>query len=96
MTPYTSPVGSFAANLYGLYDMAGNVSEWCWDWYATPYAGGINPHGPAVSPYVFTGGRVTRGGDWLNGAELARCAARRFQPPFFADDYIGFRCVRGL
>jgi formylglycine-generating enzyme required for sulfatase activity len=93
-SPDTSPVGSFAPNGYGLYDMAGNVFQWCWDWYGTSYAGGSDPHGPASSPY---GDRVLRGGNWYGYADDARCAGRDYNGPGNGSyGYSGFRCVRGL
>ena len=97
VSPYTSPVGSFAANGYGLHDMAGNLWEWVWDgydstYYGQPAATQDNSRGPAgVLSY-----RVLRGGLWSYVANVARCADRNYYGPSNAYVVIGFRCVRGL
>ena len=88
--PYTSPAGYFAPNTHGLYDMGGNVFAWCWDWYGTPYAGGLDPRGP-----ISATSRVLRGGSWYYFAYDLRCAARHFAVPSYAYIYEGFRCARG-
>ena len=91
---YTAPVGSFPANDYGLFDMAGNVAEWCGDWYDPAYytrSQFENPTGPSSGTY-----RVIRGGSWYARARELRCAARQFFRPSRADGFIGFRLVRQL
>ena len=88
--PYTSPVGAFPDNVYGLYDMAGNVYEWCWDWHGSyTSASQTDPTGPDSGS-----GHVIRGGGWHSSASSSRCAARhRYNPgtaPFFC---VGLRLV---
>jgi formylglycine-generating enzyme required for sulfatase activity len=89
--PYSSPVGSFAPNGYGLYDMAGNMDEWCWDIPESYTAGSqqTNPHGAASG-----WGRVNRGGSWDSTAFHCRVAISFHQ--YRTDNYIdrGFRIAR--
>lgn len=89
--PWTTPVGYYMANGYGLYDMTGNVWEWCNDWY-TGYSvcnpsPCVNPRGPASGSY-----RVLRGGSWISNDYNLTCAARFNGGPFFLYFHtVGFR-----
>ncbi len=82
---FTAPVGSFPPNGYGLYDMAGNVAQWCLDLYQPVTASG--PFKPGIL-------HLLKGGSWFSQARDLRCAARQSAPPQSTDGFIGFRVVR--
>jgi formylglycine-generating enzyme required for sulfatase activity len=84
-------VGTFAPNKWGLYDMHGNVEEWCWDWYdADYYESGPDqdPHGPASGSE-----RVVRGGRWSDPGKWLRSAYRYMWGPGYFGSGMGFRLV---
>jgi formylglycine-generating enzyme required for sulfatase activity len=86
----THPVGEKKANEWGLYDMHGNVREWCGDWYAEKYGAGAakNPRGPSSGKY-----RVLRGGSWIDYS--SRSAVRLASYPSDGFYCLGFRVVCG-
>jgi iron(II)-dependent oxidoreductase len=82
----------YGASVFGAFDMAGNVREWCLDWYQVDYYGispATNPSGPTSGKY-----RVTRGGSWADDPYHARTASRSHHLPLEPSPYIGFRCVK--
>ncbi|MEI6873124.1 MAG: SUMF1/EgtB/PvdO family nonheme iron enzyme, partial [Verrucomicrobiota bacterium] len=88
-SPYTTAVGSFQSNGYGIFDMAGNIWQWCWDWYSGGYSSGADPRGAASSSY-----RVHRGGAWNNDATDCGSARRLYSSPGDRNYFIGFRLAR--
>ena len=86
----TSAVGSYTPNAWGLYDMHGNVWEWCWDWYGSyPSRAQNDPDGASSGS-----GRVLRGGSWDHSAAYVRSAHRNNSTPTVRNIFNGFRVVR--
>jgi formylglycine-generating enzyme required for sulfatase activity len=99
---HTAPVRSFPANGFGLYDVAGNVYEWCADWYDETYyasfpafgqsgARARDPKGPPMGRE-----RVARSGSWGVPPRMVRTSTRGHSPPAYRGMYVGFRCVRDV
>ncbi len=89
---FTSPVGSFKANGFGLHDVLGNVWEWCADAWHSSYEGA--PTDGSAWAADGTAARVVRGGSWYGYAGYGRAADRGGYGPAFRFGFLGFRCAR--
>ncbi|MCP4291830.1 MAG: SUMF1/EgtB/PvdO family nonheme iron enzyme [bacterium] len=96
--PSTSDVSQKTANSAGLYDMHGNVWEWCWDWYGDYRVADEDGDGVVLDPTGAHSGtqRVVRGGSWYGGSEDCRSANRESRFTDSADDVVGLRVVRTI
>lgn len=98
----TTPVDRYMPNRYGLYDMSGNVGEWCFDAYDETFYASSPRRNPVAGGRVennFTkikSNRVLRGGSWLNSAQCLRVAYRNWFAPAFTSTEYGFRCARAV
>jgi formylglycine-generating enzyme required for sulfatase activity len=85
---FAHPVALKKPNQWGLYDMYGNLWEWCGDWYSKGYIGGVDPEGPSSGDK-----RIQRGGSWSNAITACRTHGRRPKPPDQGSSAYGFRVV---
>jgi len=97
----TTPVREFAPNALGLYDMSGNVFEWCWDWWSADdndrfYKTNNGSQDPIGPPESIEGTKAIRGGSWLTAAHLCHIAYRNTYSPFAQNYNLGFRVARRL
>ncbi|WP_240966794.1 SUMF1/EgtB/PvdO family nonheme iron enzyme [Nodosilinea sp. P-1105] len=88
----TTPVGQFPPNAFGLYDMHGNVWEWCADHYHDNYEGAPNNNAPWLSSDK-RNDRLLRGGSWSNPPQNCRSFVRNYDSPDYRNNYFGFRVV---